>query len=128
MAFERYFKSLRKASGLSQVKLAELSGISSSEISRIESGTLQKPSDFALKALAPHMGVTYTELINNAYNLKGKSKKISGDAEIINKAREIYLTDREWFNIAYDVALLFRKGELEDLKKKLALTIKGLKD
>ena len=46
-----YIKQLRKAKGLSQRKLAELSGVSSVAISRIETGSLRKVSPETLKDL-----------------------------------------------------------------------------
>lgn len=66
MAFGAYLKQLRKRAGLSQRELEALSGISNAEISRIETGDRKKPSPISLKALAPHLGVSYAELMQRA--------------------------------------------------------------
>lgn len=66
MTFGAYIKELRNKAGLSQRKLEELSGISNAEISRIETGDRIKPSPLSIKALAPHLGVSYEELMQKA--------------------------------------------------------------
>jgi len=66
MTFGAYIKELRNKAGLSQRKLEELAGISNAEISRIETGDRIKPSPLSIKALAPHLGVSYDELMQKA--------------------------------------------------------------
>ena len=66
MKFGEYLKALREANKLSQRQLADLAKISNTEISRIESGERQKPSPAILKAIAPHLGITYSELMSQA--------------------------------------------------------------
>lgn len=61
-----YLKEKRKEKGLSQRKLAELSGVSNTEISRLESGDRQNPSPKTLKAISPYLGVSYSELLKEA--------------------------------------------------------------
>ncbi|APU59642.1 helix-turn-helix domain-containing protein [Clostridium botulinum] len=66
MKFGEFFKIIRKEKGLSQRQLAELSHISNTEISRIESGERQNPSPNILKSIAPHLGISYGELMIKA--------------------------------------------------------------
>ena len=66
MTFGEYIRKLRKDCKLSQRDLAEKSGISNAEISRIESGERKNPAPAILKAIAPHIGVTYEELLQMA--------------------------------------------------------------
>lgn len=66
MTFGAYIKELRSKARLSQRKLEELSGISNAEISRIETGDRKKPSPVSIKALAPHLGVSFEELMQKA--------------------------------------------------------------
>jgi HTH-type transcriptional regulator, competence development regulator len=66
MNFGTYIKHLRNTAKITQRKLEELSGISNAEISRIETGERKNPSPQTLKAIAPHLGVTYDELMKKA--------------------------------------------------------------
>ncbi|NTW70643.1 MAG: helix-turn-helix domain-containing protein [Eubacteriaceae bacterium] len=66
MNFGAYLRDLRSRAGLTQRDLMNLSGISNAEISRIESGDRQKPSPVVLKALAPHIRVSYEDLMEAA--------------------------------------------------------------
>ena len=73
MTFGQYLKDLRKQTSISQRELAEKSGISNAEISRIETGDRQKPAPDALKAIAPVLGVQYEELLEKAGYLSNHS-------------------------------------------------------
>lgn len=66
MNFGDYLKDRRKEIGLSQRQLSELSGVSNTEISRLESGYRQNPSPKILKAIAPYLGVSYSDLLKEA--------------------------------------------------------------
>lgn len=66
MNLGEFLKDKRKQKRLSQRQLAEYSGVSNTEISRLEAGTRQKPSPKVLSAIAPHLGVTYGELLKMA--------------------------------------------------------------
>lgn len=72
MSFGEYLKQIRLEKSISQRELAEKSGISNAEISRLESGERQKPSPDALKAIAPILGVTYEDLMDKAGYLSNK--------------------------------------------------------
>ncbi|WP_079525412.1 helix-turn-helix domain-containing protein [Solibacillus isronensis] len=66
MSFGEYLKQLRKDKSISQRELAEKSGVSNAEISRIETGGRQKISPDVLRAIAPILEVPYEELMDKA--------------------------------------------------------------
>jgi len=66
MALADFIRKARKAKGISQRQLSMLSGISNSEISRIEAGSRKSTSPDVLKALADPLGVSYEELMVEA--------------------------------------------------------------
>lgn len=61
-----YIKTLREKKDLSQRQLSILTGISNTEISRIENRERQHPSLEVLSKLAPHLGVSVDTLIEKA--------------------------------------------------------------
>ena len=58
-----YLKALRLENKLSQRALAEKSGVSNAEISRIESGERKKPSEEVLRALALVLKVDFNDIL-----------------------------------------------------------------
>jgi len=75
VSLSEFIRAVRKQRGLSQRQLSLLSGISNSEISRIEAGERKNPSPDVLKALSKPLGVAYEELMKvagylNTNNLK----------------------------------------------------------
>jgi len=77
MEIGKYISNLRNEKELSQRKLAELSGISNTEISRIESGERKKVSPEILKALAPYLGVSYENLMEVAGYISKTSNRFA---------------------------------------------------
>ena len=61
-----YLKTLRLERKLSQRALAEKSGVSNAEISRIESGERKKPSEEVLRALAFVLEVDFNDLLEKS--------------------------------------------------------------
>ena len=61
-----YVKRRRMERGLSQRQLAAMSGVSNSEISRIEAGERQNPSPAVLRAIAKALAVPYEEILAEA--------------------------------------------------------------
>lgn len=59
-------KELREKKKFSQRQLALYSGISNTEISKLESGERQKPNPNILKQISPHLGVTHEYLMSVA--------------------------------------------------------------
>lgn len=73
MSFGEYLKQLRKDKSISQRELAEKSGVSNAEISRIETGGRQKISPDVLRAIAPILEIPYEELMDKAGYINSKS-------------------------------------------------------
>ena len=61
-----YIRRRRIEKGLSQRQLAAVSGVSNSEISRIEAGERQNPSPAVLRAISKALAVPYEELLAEA--------------------------------------------------------------
>jgi transcriptional regulator with XRE-family HTH domain len=61
-----FIRNKRTEKDLGQKELARLANISTVELWRIETGDRKKVSPSILKALAPHMGVSYEELMKIA--------------------------------------------------------------
>ena len=73
MSFGEYLKQLRKDKSISQRELAEKSGVSNAEISRIETGGRQKISPDVLRAIAPILEIPYEELMDKAGYINSRS-------------------------------------------------------
>ena len=124
----RYIEERRKMKELSIRQLAEKSGISHTEVWRIESGERKNPSPAVLKALAPNLGLTYEELMKKAGYLeevvdhKGYLETVYRDEEnnvvdIIRVAKDMYEKDSDWANLAYRVSSSnLSKDEMELIK------------
>lgn len=76
-----YIKDLRLKKDITQKEFAEKTGLSASELCKIENGTRNKPSPKALKAIAPILGVTLQDLLYRS----GYIDDISDDPELITK-------------------------------------------
>ncbi|MGI6141218.1 MAG: helix-turn-helix domain-containing protein [Caldicoprobacterales bacterium] len=127
MKFGEYLKELRKNRGITQKELADMSGFSNGEISKVESGDRKKPSPALLKAIAPHLGIPYEVLMNKAGYLEkvvdhsGYTEYIFKDddgslADIVRKAREMQEADSDWANIAYRVSRELSREDVEAIK------------
>jgi len=127
MKFGEYLKELRVKKGLTQKELAEMTGFSNAEISRIESGDRRKPSPVILKALASCLDIAYEELLKQAgyleevVNRRGFTEHIFKDddgtlADIVRKAREMEEADSDWANIAYRVSRELSREDMEAIK------------
>jgi len=64
MTFGERLKQLRETAGLSQIRLANLIGTSSSYISDLERGRRNNPTLPILSKMAPALGVTTDQLMN----------------------------------------------------------------
>lgn len=114
MSFGSYIKELRETNKLSQRELAEKSGISNAEISRLESGERKKPSPMSLKVIAPFLGVAYEELMQKAGYIEetidhqSYTENVYKDengflVDIVTRAKDMYQKDSKWANLAYRV-------------------------
>ncbi len=110
-----YLADLRAEKKWSQRELAEKSGISNTEISRIESGKRTNPTPSTLRALADALQVEYRDLMKLAgyieevhdqdkfYELVFKDS----DGHVVDArlgVKEMFRRDEEWANVAYRVA------------------------
>lgn len=128
MSFGSYLKSLREQNNFSQRDLAEKSGVSNAEISRLETGGRKKPSPIVLKALAPCLGVAYAELMQQAgyteetVDHPGYTENLYRNengqlVDIITRAKDMYKKDSGWANLAYRVtASELTENELNIIK------------
>lgn len=124
MDFGNYLKELRDKQDISQRELADKSDVSNTEISRIESGERKKPSPKILKAIAPHLGTTYEDLMKKAGYIeelvdhKSYTELVYKDedgnvADIIKQVKEMYAKDPSWTNMAFRIS-----NELSEEDKK----------
>ncbi|EPY6468468.1 helix-turn-helix domain-containing protein [Clostridium sporogenes] len=128
MNFGEFFKNIRREKGLSQRQLAELSHISNTEISRIESGERQNPSPNILKSIAPHLGISYGELMIKAGYIDESIehekytehifRKADGElADTIRLAKTIQDKDSEILTIMNRVACELPKEDIKAIKE-----------
>lgn len=128
MKFGEFFKNIRTEKGLSQRQLAELSHISNTEISRIESGERRNPSPNTLKSLAPHLGISYGELMIKAGYIDESIehekytehifRKADGElADTIRLAKTIQDKDSEILTIMNRVACELPKEDIKAIKE-----------
>jgi transcriptional regulator with XRE-family HTH domain len=73
--FGRLLKELRKKKKMTLNHLAELSGLSPSYLSRVERGERSISNLRLLKKLAPHLGLTFEEIIASAGFISWDTKK-----------------------------------------------------
>lgn len=83
MEIGSYIKNLRETKDISQRQLAHLSGISNTEINRIENGERKNPSPNTLKKLAPHLGVSGEDLMEKAGYLNNNNEKNNNKARLL---------------------------------------------
>ncbi len=102
----KFIKELREKKGFSQRQLAYLSGVSNTEISRIENGERKKPDIEILQKIARPLGVNYKTLyvvagyVKNEDNIDGKIKSaISDDPELLEFWNE--MTERDNLQILF---------------------------
>ncbi|MGI6712857.1 MAG: helix-turn-helix domain-containing protein [Bacillota bacterium] len=124
----KFIEELRTRRSLSQRQLAERAGISHTEVWRLETGERKNPSPPVLKALAPHLGVSYERLMRKAGYLEekvdhtGYTEMIYRDennkvVDIFRRATDMYEKDSEWANLAYRVSAAdLSKTEMDLIK------------
>lgn len=128
MKFGEYLKIHRDEKGLSQRQLADLAKISNTEISRIESGERQKPSPNILKAISPHLGITYSELMTQAGYIEEKIehdkytehifRSEDGEfADTYKMAKNIHKKDSELLTIMNRVSSELPKEDIKAIKE-----------
>lgn len=106
---------IRHEMNLSQRQLADKAGISNTEVWRLESGERKNPSPATLKALAPHLGVSYEEIMAKAGYIEetversGYTEQIYRDengniVDVGRRVKVMYEKDSDWANLAYRVS------------------------
>jgi HTH-type transcriptional regulator, competence development regulator len=68
--FGAYLKQLRESKGFSTHKLAELSGVSQSYISHVESGRKEAPSPYVIRNLSAALEVMHIDMMIKAGHIK----------------------------------------------------------
>lgn len=128
MKFGEFLKNLRKDKELSQRQLAELANVSNTEISRIESSERQNPSPNILKCLAPHLDISYKDLmikagyIDESIEHEKYTEHIfrSADGEFadtIRLAKNIHKKDSEILTIMNRVTSELPKEDIKAIKE-----------
>lgn len=111
----KFIEMIRTERDLSQRQLAELAGISNTEIWRLETGERKRPSPDVLKAIAPHLGVRYEDLMIKAGYMEETLEhkhftemifrdELGNVVDISKRAKEMYKLDSDWANIAYRIS------------------------
>ena len=112
----KFIESYRNGRNLSIRELAQMAGISHTEVWRLETGERKKPSPDVLKALAPHLGVSYEDLMKKAGYMedtvehKGYIEKVYYDednrvVDLTMRIRDMYENDSKWASLAYRVSV-----------------------
>ncbi|MDP4180859.1 MAG: helix-turn-helix transcriptional regulator [Bacillota bacterium] len=123
----KYIEFLRNEKNMSQRQLADKAGISNTEVWRIESGERKNPTPAVLKALAPHLDISYEDLmikagyIEETIDHSGYTEKVFRDdkgnvVDILRRAKEMYEKDSDWANIAYRVSKELSTDDIAAIK------------
>ena len=127
----------RNERGYSQRDLAEKSGVSPAEISRVESGKRLKPSPSVLRAIADTLVISYPYLMQLAGYMDEPEEAKTPETEdvfrdertgrivdVSSGAREMLRSDAAWANVAYRVS---RELSEEDRQMLTVLAMQYLK-
>ncbi|MGE5390477.1 MAG: helix-turn-helix domain-containing protein [Deltaproteobacteria bacterium] len=131
MSFGDFIKKMRSEQGLSQRELADKSGVSNAEISRMETGDRKKPSPNSIKAIAPFLGISYEELMVKAGYIEHVIDHKSFDEHIFvesdgtfvdtyRKAKRIAERDEELISILDRAVIKSSTEDIDTLKKILS--------
>ena len=119
-----YLIQVRNERGYSQRDLAEKSGVSPAEISRVESGKRQKPSPAVLRAIADTLVISYPYLMQLAGYMDEtapdeapatedvfRDESTGRIVDVSSGAREMLQNDAAWANVAYRVSRELSEGK-----------------
>lgn len=116
MAIGSYLAQIRQERGLTQKELAEKCNVSSTEISRIESGKRMKPSPVILRDAANALDIEYADLMREAgyvqekydrdqiYELVFRDEDTGDIVDVVRGVKEMFRKDEAWANVAYRVS------------------------
>ena len=112
-----YLIQVRNERGYSQRDLAEKSGVSPAEISRVESGKRLRPSPSVLRTIADTLVISYPYLMQLAGYMDEPEEAETPETEdvfrdertgrivdVSSGAREMLRSDAAWANVAYRVS------------------------
>ena len=127
MEFRKYLEKLRLDKDYSMRQLAEISGVTASALSRIESGERKKPSPLVLKAIAPHLGVSYEHLMSKAGYIEETveheryiERQFKDDdgtlADVIRQSKEIISRDQDLFRVVNRAANKLSNDDISAIK------------
>lgn len=127
MSIGEYIEELRKEKGLNMRQLSDLSGVSLSALSRIESGDRKKPRPLLLKAIAPHLGVSYEqlmveagyieEIVEKERYLERQFRDDDGTlADVIRQSKSIIERDEDLFRVMSRAANRLSNEDLTAIK------------
>ena len=131
-----YLIQVRNERGYSQRDLAEKSGVSPAEISRVESGKRQKSSPAVLRAIADTLVISYPYLMQLAGYMDNPQEETPATEDVFRDertgrivdvssgAREMLQNDAAWANVAYRVS---RELSEEDRRMLTVLATEYLK-
>jgi SOS regulatory protein LexA len=124
--FREYLKSIREEKGFSVRRLAEISGISHTYLSQVETGKRGVPSPDILRKLYKPLDIEYNELMKRAghitTDLSPETKKLmqmNELSELIDKAKDLIfpLVSDEKGVVTEEAAEFFLEGYAEDDKE-----------
>lgn len=93
--FGEFIKRIRKEKDITIKELGEISGVSTAQISRLESGVRKSSRPETVKALADALGIDYKTAMNEAgYGFEDEEKTLTNEQEFV-KDIEREMTDDE---------------------------------
>ncbi|MDO4225553.1 MAG: helix-turn-helix transcriptional regulator [Bergeyella zoohelcum] len=102
-------KRIRKTSGVSQQELADMSGVSKAQISRLENGEQNNPQINTIVAIASNLGVSVEEIIYG--------DKTESFSYLEKTLKELPIEDQESIKKLIKVWILMSQSEkLKDLE------------
>ena len=133
----RYLADLRTEKKWSQRELADRSGISNTEISRIESGKRTNPNPSTLRTLADALQAEHRDLmilagyIEDIHDQDKLNELVFTDSDgnlvgVKQGIKEMFRIDEEWANVAYRVARELSDDD-RDIIKHLAKKFLGIR-
>jgi len=110
-----YIANLRTEKQMSLRELATKASLSSSEVSRIETGKRQKPTPATLKSISKALNTDYSDLMKVAGYIEEETdedgifeqvfRDESGEiVDVVRGVKEMLRKDEDWANVAYRVS------------------------
>ncbi|GHV35044.1 transcriptional regulator [Clostridia bacterium] len=128
--FGEYIRQLRDEKSLSQRELASKAKLSNAEISRLESGERRKPSIATIRAVSPHLGVEYTDLLLKAGyidsivagNVEDSYLDSTGSpVDIVSLAKSVYKVDPDLMAVISEASSNASDAEIGIIKRFLSV-------